>query len=264
MTMSRPWHYAVALITFSLMGFSPASAEPQILGLIASLEPISLQCERGQCSAEFTSYCIEQNRRPPILGTVYNIYDPATLIVEGVREDGQTFRIQAPGPLAIASARGRSAVSMSVPASYLKANQLASLRVTVGERATLIPLADPHARTPHTEFDIAMATGPLREVAAAIIDRGGERVDAARYASRLINALPRGGRASEAKRDGVWQSVELPSESPGYTLVEAGFERCYEITRSGLMSLRQCLGSLHDRMISTLNVDYWKAVATGS
>ena len=64
---------SIALVAFSLIGMSRASAEPQILGLIATLEPISLQCERGQCSAEFTSYCIEQSREPPFLGTVYNM-----------------------------------------------------------------------------------------------------------------------------------------------------------------------------------------------
>lgn len=256
--------FTVTLIVFTLIGLSRASAEPQILGLIASLEPVSLNCERGQCSAEFTSYCIEQNRKPPILGTVYYIHDPQTLIVEGVRDDGETVRLQAPGLLDIASARGRSAVRMSLPANFLKQNRLASVRVTVGERATLIPKPDPNARRPHNEFDIALATGPLRNVAAAIIDGGGERVDAARQTARLINALPRAGRASEARRDGVWQTVGLSPIAPGHALVEAGFKRCYEVTWSGMMSLRQCLGSLHDRLISKLNVDYWKAVETGS
>ena len=256
--------FSVALVAFLLIGLSRASAEPQILGLIASLEPISLQCERGQCAAEFTSYCIEQHRKPPDMGTVYDIYDPATLIVEGVRSDGETVRYDAPGLLEIASARGRSAIRMSVPASFLKENGLASIRVTVGERATLIPEADPNARRPHTAFDIAMATGALRDVAAAIIDHGGERVDAALQTAKLINARPRFGRASESQRDGVWQVVGLSSKAPGHALVETGFGLCSDVTKSGMMTLRQCLGSLHDGLISKLNVEYWKAVETGS
>ena len=256
--------FSIALVAFSLIGMPRASAEPQILGLIATLEPISLQCERGQCSAEFTSYCIEQSREPPLLGTAYHIYDPATLTVEGVREDGESIRFQAPGLVEIASARGRSAVRMTVPASFLKENRLAFVRVTVGERATLIPEANPKARNPHTEFDIAMATGPLRDVAAAIVDGGGARVDAARQTARLINALPRSGRASEAQRDRIWQVVGLSPDLSGHAMVVSGFERCQRVTSSGLMSLRQCLGSLHDGLISKLNVDYWKAVETGS
>ena len=80
----------------------------------------------------------------------------------------------------------------------------------------------------------------------------------------MINALPQRGRASENQRGDVWQTVALSPATPGHSMVEAGFERCYRVTRSGMMSLRQCLGSLHDRFISKLNVDYWKAVETGS
>jgi len=256
--------FTATLVAFSLIGLARASAEPQILGLIASLEPTSLQCERGQCGAEFTSFCIEQPRKPPVLGTVYDIHDPATLIVEGVREDGQTIRFQASGLLDIASARGRSAVRISVPARFLKDNGLASIRVTVGERATLIPEPNPNAYWVHTGYDIAVAAGPLRNVAAAIIDRGGERTGAALLTARLINALPRAGRASEAERDRVWSGVELSPESSGYALVETGFDQCHQVTRSGMMTLRQCLGSLHDRLISKLNVDYWEAIDAGS
>ncbi len=256
--------FTVTLVAFSLIGLARASAEPQILGLIASLEPTSLQCERGQCGAEFTSFCIEKRREPPVMGTVYDIHDSATLIVEGVREDGETVRLQAPGLLDIASARGRSAVRISVPARFLKDNGLASIRVTVGEGATLIPEPNSDGYWVHTDYDIALAAGPLRNVAAAIIDRGGERVDAALQTARLINALPRAGRASEAQRGQVWSSTALSSESSGYALVETGFDQCYRVTRSGMMTLRQCLGSLHDRWISKLNVDYWEAVDAGS
>ncbi|MFP6740460.1 MAG: hypothetical protein VCD33_02360 [Alphaproteobacteria bacterium] len=249
---------------FLLLGATPVAAEPQILGLIASLEPVTLQCLRGKCSAEFTSYCIERHRQPPNNGTVYNIHDPATLIVEGLRENGEIVQFQASDVLDIASARGRSAIRMGVPASFLREFGLASLQITVGERATLIPDVNPDARRPHSALDITLATGPLRNLSALIIDHGGDRVFAARQTAKLINALPPGGRANETQRDGVWQSVALPAVTPGHGLVEAGFERCYRVTRSGMMSLRQCLGSLHDRFISKLNVDYWKAVETGS
>jgi len=256
--------FTVMLAAFSLIGLARASAEPQILGLIANLEPTYLQCERGECGAEFTSYCIEQHRRPPTFGTVYYIHDPETLIVEGLRDDGETVRFPAPGLLAIASARGRSAIRMSVPAGFLEDNGLASVRVTVGERATLIPEPNPTAYWVHTDYDIAVAAGPLRNVAAAIIDHDGERTGAALQTARLINALPRAGRASEAQRDQVWRNVEVSPDSSGYALVETGFDQCYRVTRSGMMTLRQCLGSLHDRWISKLNVDYWEAVDAGS
>jgi hypothetical protein len=262
--MARHIHICLTFAVFVLFGATPVAAEPQILGLIASLEPVTLQCTSGQCSAEFTSYCIERHRRPPNNGTVYNIHDPATLIVEGLREDGEIVYFAAPDVFDIASARGRSAIRMAVPAGFFRAFDLTSVRITVGDRATLIPEANPNALTPHSELDITLAVGPLRNLSELIIDHGGDQVFAARQTAKLINALPPGGRASENQRDAVWQAVALPSATPGHGLVEAGFDRCYQVTRSGMMSLRQCLGSLHDRLISELNVDYWKAVETGS
>ena len=262
--MGRINRFCVALASFLALGASQAAAEPQILGLIASLAPVTLQCQRGECGAEFSSYCIERDRRAPIKGNVYTIYDPATLTVEGVRPDGTTMVLALDDSVAITSARGRSSVRISLPSYVLLEFGLASVRVSIGERATLIPEPAAGARRPHTEADIALAAGPMRAAAALIIDHGGATVDAALLTARLINELPRGGRASQAQRDGLWRTVGLSSGASGYGLVETGFERCHEVTRSGMMSLRQCLGSLHDRFISELNVAYWKAVETGS
>ena len=256
--------FCIALASFLVLGASQAAAEPQILGVIASLEPVTLQCERGECSAEFSSYCIERHRKSPIWGTVYNIHDPATLTLEGVTADGTVIQLSAIEHLTIASARGRSAISMSLPSSLLLEYDLASIQVSVGERATLIPEPIVGARRPHTEADIALATGPLRDAAAAVIDHGGETVDAALLTAQMINALPQGGRASTVERDALWQAAALSESSPGYTLAEEGYAFCYDTTRVGMMSLRQCLGSVHDRFISELNSEYWRAVETGS
>lgn len=262
--MGRINRFCVVLASFLTLGASQATAEPQILGLIASLAPVTLQCQRGECSAEFSAYCIERDRRAPIKGNVYTIYDPATLTVEGVYPDGATIVLSLDDSVAITSARGRSSVRISLPSYLLLELGLASVRVSVGESATLIPEPTAGARRPHTPADIALAAGPMRAAAAVIIDHGGKTIDAALMTARLINQLPQGGRASEAQRDELWRTVGLSSVASGYGLVETGFERCYEVTRSGMMSLRQCLGSLHDRFISELNVAYWKAVETGS
>ena len=262
--MGRLNRFCIVLASFLALGASQAAAEPQILGLIASLAPVTLQCQRGECGAEFSSYCIERDRRAPIKGDAYTIYDPATLTVEGVYPDGTTIVLSLDDSVAITSARGRSSVRISLPSYVLREFGLASVRVSIGERATLIPEPAAGARRPHGEADIALAAGPMRDAAAVIIDHGGETVDAALLTARLINELPQGGRASQAQRDELWRTAGPSPIASGYALVETGFERCYEVTRSGMMSLRQCLGSLHDRLISELNVAYWKAVETGS
>ncbi len=62
-----PLSWAVPLLW--ALGASQAAAAPQILAVIASVEPVTLQCERGECGAEFTVYCIEQRRSSPEPGT---------------------------------------------------------------------------------------------------------------------------------------------------------------------------------------------------
>ncbi|MFQ5784713.1 MAG: hypothetical protein ACE5H8_07800 [Alphaproteobacteria bacterium] len=244
-------------------GAFPAAAAPQILGVIASIEPVTLQCERGECGAEFTAYCLEQHRRSPAQGTAYDLYDPDSLVVEGTRRDGAIIRLTA-GLVTIVTERGNSAIRMSVPEPVLRRFDLASVRISVGERVTLIPKPVADDPQPHSETDIALAAGPLRSAAAVIVDNGGERVDAARLTERAINALPRRGRASDAERKRVWRTIAPETGKPGFALAREGYDRCYTVTRAGMQSLRQCLGSVHDSLIGKLNTKYWHAIEAGS
>ena len=262
--MERGFWSCVAIVPLLVPGVSQAAAAPQILGVIASAEPVTLQCERGECGAEFTAFCIERYRKSPERGTAYYVHDPDTLAFDGVRRDGATVRLDLAGLLTITTERGYSAVRMSLPESVLERFDLASVRVRVGGDVTLIPDPVPGDPNPQTELDILLASGPLRTAAAVIVDRGGERADAARVVAHVINALPRRGRASGAARDRVWQAVSPPAAAPGYSLAREGFERCQSITLAGMQSLRQCLGSLHDTLIGELNTRYWHALELGS
>ena len=262
--MERGFRLYVALVSLLVLGVSQAAAAPQILGVIASAEPVTLQCERGECGAEFTAFCVERYRKSPDPGTAYYVHDPDTIAFVGVRRHGATVDLDLAGLLAITTERGYSAVRMSLPESVLERFDLASVRVRVGANVTLIPEPVPGDPNPQTELDVLLASGPLRTVAAVIVDRGGERVDAARVVSQLANALPRRGRASGAARDRVWQAVSPPAGTPGYSLAREGFERCQSITLAGMQSLRQCLGSLHDSLIGELNTRYWHALELGS
>jgi hypothetical protein len=275
--MGRSSRLSAALAPLLLvLGASQVSAAPQILALIASAEPITLQCERGQCGAEFTVYCIEKLRSSPLPGTAYSIHDPNSLALDGVRRDGSTVRLAGSELLAIKTERGHTAVRMSLPGSVLKQFDLASVQVRIGEGASLIPQPVAGDRWPHTEVEIALATGPQRAAAAAIVDDGGARAEAARVTLRLVNALPRGGRASQTERDQAWARFALPGGggdptfmsgrafASGRALAKAGFENCSVTTNGGMMSLRQCLGAWHDSLIGKLNTEYWESIETGS
>ena len=253
-----------------ILGASQAAAAPQILAVIASAEPVTLQCERGECGAEFTAYCIEKARSSPPVGTAYRVHDPNTLVLDGVRRDGSTVRLAGSELLTITTERGHTAVRMSLPSRVLRQFDLASVRVSIGEGASLIPQPIAGDRWPHSEMDIALATGPLRTAAAAIVDNGGAQIEAARVTLRMVNGLPRAGRTTQTERDQAWLRFAPAADADGRALAggralaEAGFERCSVTTRAGMMSLRQCLGSLHDSFIGKLNTQYWKSLETGS
>jgi hypothetical protein len=247
-----------------LLGASQAAAAPQILAVIASVEPVTLQCERGECRAEFTVYCIEKLRSSPEPGTVYSFHDPESLILDGVRHDGSTIRLASSELLTITTERGHAAVRMSLPSQVLRQFDLASVRVSVGEGASLIPEPDAGDRWPHTAWDIKRATGPLRTAAAEIVDHGGAQMEATRVTLGLVNGLPRAGRATQRDRDQAWMRFAPAADSDGRALAKTGFDRCSVTTSGGMMSLRQCLSSLHDSMIGKLNTKYWKSLETGS
>ncbi len=254
---------ALAPLLF-ILGASQVAAAPQILAVIASAEPVTLQCERGECRAEFTVYCIEKLRSSPLPGTVYSFHDPSTLVLDGVRREGSTIRLAGSELLTITTERGHTAVRMSLPSRVLRQFDLASVRVSVGAGASLIPQPIAGDRWPHTEIDIMLATGALRTAAAAIVDNGGAQLEAARVTLRLVNALPRAGRATQSERDQAWARFAPPAGVDGRALAKAGFENCSVTTNSGMMSLRQCLGSLHDTLIGGLNTQYWQSIETGS
>ncbi len=275
--MGRSSRFSVALAPLLLMlGASQVAAAPQILAVIASAEPVTLECEFGECRAEFTVFCIEKLRSSPIMGTAYNIHDPDTLVLDGVRRDGSTMRLAGSELLTITTERGHTAVRMSLPSRVLRQFDLASVRVSVGEGASLVPRPIAGDRWPHSAMDIKRATGPQRTAAAAIVDDGGAQIEAARVTLRLVNALPRAGRATEAERDVAWLRFAPPAGGDGYALTggrastsgralaKAGFDHCSVTTKSGLMSLRQCLGSWHDSLVGKLNTKYWKSIETGS
>jgi hypothetical protein len=247
-----------------LLGASQVAAAPQILAVIASVEPVTLQCERGECRAEFTVYCIEKLRSSPEPGTAYSFHDPNSLVLDGVRRDGSTVRLAGSELLTITTERGHAAVRMSLPTRVLRQYDLASVQVSIGDGASIVP--DPIAgdRWPHTEMDIILATGPQRTAAAAIVDDGGAQVEAARVTLGVVNALPRAGRASHAERGSAWVRFAPPAEASGRALAKSGFDRCAITTNGGMMSLRQCLSSLHDTLIGKLNTTYWNSIGTGS
>lgn len=251
-----------------------AHAAPQLLGVVASAEPVPMTCEGGVCTAELSAFCLEQGRSGPQDGTAYRAIDPRPVTLVAIAADGSARRMPATSSLKFASARGYSAVTASVPESMREGLGAARLAIAVGPMLTLAPLpvaGDPH---PLTDKEIAEASGSLRAIAANLFEPDNQpEMVTAQALNRLINALPQsaGREAIDlVSREGLWSQAvggapRVDDTDPGMAQAALVFESC----RRGAhyvqgLTLRRCLEASHDALMSSLNLQYWQVVGAGS
>jgi hypothetical protein len=258
-----------------------AVAAPQALLLVAPGDDLQLVCERGECAVEVPTICLQPERATPLLGTPYAVIEdpedeprvePALTLV-GHTADGREVTLPAAGNLGITAERGHSAVKLSVPRAVLQTFGLTSLTVRLARHVALVPeVADGDPM--QTEAELALVRGPLRRVAEQVLTSRGEQVAGARVVRDVINALPRGRRASPAERGAAWRQAlgirpaETSDEISDGALGTAGkaYNVCLGIG-SAVMAFgdyRDCLELMLDELINTINGAYWDALKFGS
>lgn len=242
-----------------------ASAEPQILGLLAQSEPVTLNCSGGECFAEFSAFCMEPDRASPGHLTDYRPFEEADLTLLASTPDGER-RLSVADIATFTSVRGYAAVRVSVPEAALEAMGASSVALKVGRLVALMPSADPSYHNPHEPQEIALAKGTRRVVGERIVDRGGDTSAAAHVLTRLINGLPERRRVSTSRRQGLWRQVievaGIPEAlEPGLSMARRDFGDCLaqDPEETGF-SLRRCLERRHDFQIWRLNSKYWASV----
>ena len=247
-----------------------AQAAPQALALVATKGAVELACEGRACSAELTTFCLQSDRFSPIPGTVYHLASDDVIRLIGTDDDGRAVALDPEEFLQFESARTHLAVRVSVPRDRLARHGVSRLEISVGENVSLLPETAPGDQDPMTEGEIAVLTGSLRAVGSQIVDDNGERMQAARITSRMINALPRDGADGEAAgRELLHRSIG--AIDPGNASLRAqerargAYDLCRFIVRQdSSVTLRRCLQKQHDDFIDFLNSEYWDAVKTGS
>jgi hypothetical protein len=246
-----------------------AVAAPQVLGLVATAEPMALDCAGGICSAEFSSFCLQDNRVPPRPGTAYSVARGEGLILVVTAADGSQRRLPAAGLVRVTSARAYMAVTLSLDEGRLKALGVTGAAITVGQQVSLVPVPEPGDPWPLTEDDIASATGPLRAGAANIFDRGGELPVAARITNRLINGASSDQPLGPQARDDLWRRAvgadPADAADPGIRTAAGIFMRCQGLAADGTFTtLRRCLEIQHDALMIETNGEYWQTLGAGS
>lgn len=245
-----------------------AVAAPQALGLLATGKtPVELKCVDGVCSAEFSAFCLQQDRTVPKNGTAYRQTEASKLRLVLTASDGAHRAVPASG-LTIRSVRGFAAVVVSIPEATVKAAGATRIALSVAETAVLAPHPIANDRTPQTPGDLVAAAKQLHRIGTAPIDDGSAFSHAFRGMMAMINTLPDepealGSRGGDVARQ-ILKRRTMPAEARVFTAEQ--LEYC-EVQAAGALvigGLRACLQRQHDSLVGSLNRNYWKASKPGS
>jgi hypothetical protein len=244
----------------------PAHAAPQVLGIVASLEPQPMTCDGNGCIVQLTAFCLEQQRKNPLLGQAYVPVENADIRLVGLRADGSTVTLPAAAYLQFTTRRGFTSIEAALdPATYEKLGLVAA-SVFVGKKVSLLPMADAADGDPHAAEEIALATGPNRLTAEQFYDDRGANADALRLTNAMINALPVGYHRQDS--DGrAWNMPEVmslegkvdPAGIAEAAKMHADCQIKVDVTHH-VDSMRACLEGAHDRLTLRQNLDLWSAI----
>lgn len=257
-------YMTLALTGLLAIAFQPAElrAAPQILALVETAGPTPLVCENGQCSGEFSGFCLQKERPDPKSGARYRA-EGGDLILVVTDASGAVRRVPAGDYLEIATRRSYTAVRISLPESVIRELGAVSVALEIGERVALVPLAQAGDTDPQTEADIALALGPQRALGEKVLRQSPAESGAVALTNRMLNALPK-GRTDDNTRTGLWERSVAPYGSAypaeSVTRAEGIYRRCMEKVEKGeFYSLRDCLEVGHDALMLDLNRKYWEA-----
>ena len=256
---------AAAMLAFS----APAQATTQALALVKSGGPIELACYGRTCGAEFTSFCLQPERRSPTQDTRYELAGVQDIKLVGHRADGSRVVLDAAKELEIRALRTHVAVRLSVPRARLNELDLDKVTVEVGEKVALLPFPGTD-EVPMSASEVVAVKTSLRTLGAMLVDNDRTSMQAVRLVNRMVNALPPGGRVAMSVREKIWKQTIRPEDlatapPSAKELLQQAYDHCtYGAKHSLQPSMRHCLQSEHDAMLSKLNGTYWDAVKNGS
>ncbi len=179
-----------------------------------------------------------------------------TLLVTA--RDGRIHRLEAAGLVEFRSRYGYTAMHAEFALERLAGLAPRALAVEVAPLAAMLPRPVAGDPDPLTAAEIALATGPWRVAAAAIMEGEGDAARAARVTGRLINALPAAGDIAAADRAALWRDLAGPGAPVS---ARQAFEACGRSVDQSLgYRLRQCLEERHGRMQVENTRDYWRSL----
>ena len=258
--------FLALMSTGFILAPTPVYAAPQILGLVASAEPVPLTCENGMCAAEITSMCLQKSRPAPVYGTAYKLAKKSRITLILTSSDGVQKTFPIAEQVEIKSFSMYHSVSLRVPDDVVAKLGKGHAAVVIEPLASAIPVALKDDPKPLTAREIRRYTGPLRVVAARAFEADQVRVSATRYLNQMVNQLPADNSAGIDKLPSVLKKVKSQRQPPeAARLTKTAINDCRELLRKDISpGLRSCLSHQHDLITSETNNKVGKALKPGS
>ena len=270
--LKSAWRGAAMALWLGVAAMMPAGASaagweaPQALGLVATRDAMPLQCNDEACIGFLSSFCLEEERMPPVARRAY-APAPGTeiaLIVE--TKDGRTVRLPGADTLSFNVRLDFTSILAKVPMSRLAALSPARVSIHIAPLATLLPVPQPDDLDRHSPAELKLVLGPYRQTGTRFFDEGGETGETVSMMTQMINRLPRLARAPEGARSDKLQAVlngaDGRASSTGararFQGIVAGCENMLETT--GRMNMRGCLTYRHEVMQTETNRAFWRAL----
>jgi hypothetical protein len=179
-----------ATLAATLVMAGPAAAAPQILGLVATPEAVPLTCENGQCTAQFSAFCMQIDRRIPSRGRPYTPGPGSELTLSFDTPDGKRHAITISHAVTIKAERGFHSVRIAVPETLVKSLGGRAPAITIAKAAAAIPVVIGEELKPLNAAEIARVTGEQRHLVDARLPPDSASAIAVATLNRLINAMP--------------------------------------------------------------------------
>lgn len=258
---------AVAL----LLASPGAEAAPQVLAALTlgdSGEPFICDAA-GVCRAEFSTYCLQKDRKAPSTGRAYAPAGPEHFHLVVIAADGSERRLAAGQHVRFMSARGFVAARALLDAETVRELGGTSARLQIAAGAALVPVPEAGDDEPLTEQEIAYARDSLRKRGEALVDAMPE-AGAAALLSRLSATIEPRDPATPERLEQLWQDVieringsggqgRLPAVAPAREKARELYEWCQRRSSYHSMGgIKSCLEFRHDDAIQRLNKDYWE------
>ena len=260
----------VSAVSFIAISAS-ANAAPQILGLVATAQPVPLTCVDGVCRAEITTVCLQEHRRAPMPGRAYKAGQGTQISLNVTGRDGTIKTVAVAEKIILTARRHYTSVVLSLPESSLRKfghDTQTAASISVGTMASAIPLPIASDKAPLSIFEIETYTGPLRQVARNTFAMASVRMATTSHLNQVINRLPDGLADDQAAFEKNWQKVSSDKSRRLTPKARAKVSQIAEVCREDYrigktVTMRACLEQHHDYLAAETNKKVWEAMKPG-